>query len=69
METLDVMHVAATEMRNSIIGIMGLEALLTWSLAALNVLKPVTLATHTIMIICLAVADSQRMRNGDHVTQ
>ena len=68
METLDVMHVAATEMRNSIIGIMGLEALLTWCLAALNVLKPVTLATHTIMI-CLAVADSQRVSRGDHATQ
>ena len=69
METLDVMHVAATEMRNSIIGIMELEALLTWCLAALNVLKPVTLATHTTVIICLAVADSQRVSRGDHATQ
>ena len=40
MGTLDVMHVAATEMRNSIFMIRGLEALLTWCLAALNVLKP-----------------------------
>ncbi len=67
MVTPNVMHANAAEMKNSIIGIRETrEALLTWCLAVLDVMQPRTLATNTTMIICLAVPDSQSLKNMDH---
>ena len=67
MVTPNVMHANAAEMKNSIIGIREpREPLLTWCLAVLDVMQPRTLATNTTMIICLAVPDSQSLKNMDH---